>query len=379
MKSTILTFLIAIFVILNIAGCSNSSDPAKPDDDDQSTNQWVIESVVLSAQYPSLAVDGEGIPHVSFLDDTDGYVKYAVRSGNSWTIFPVGKVSNVNGTVANGGISSLALDATGNPHITYYDYGNAQFKYATKSGNGWNLLTIPLPNDPLMSYASPFIPWEESNIVIDQQNGTVHVSLQMLGGLSVYVLGYWRAGMPEAVIVDNNGGNTGYNNAIALDSNGAPCISYEARGTGELRYTHWNGLSFDTETVASMPNIYWMERLTSIGVDNANVPHIAFYGQGGYKYAHKNGASWIIKDISFQSGYPAVSLDLDGSGAPHIGLVTIDSGNSYRLKYARLNGDTWVFENISDNIDNASIKRDQSGKIHLLYETDSNELKYAHN
>ena len=377
MKTIALSLLPALMLLL-IIGCSKESDPTKPKDDEIPTNTWTTESLSVQGEYPSLAVNSEGIPCVSYLDFNDDYIKYAVRNGNSWTIESVGKVSNANGTVANGGISSLAMDPAGNPRITYYDYGNVHFKYARKIGDGWDLAVIPLPNDPLMSYASPFIPWEESSIVIDQ-SGTAHVSLQMTGGLSGNVTGYWRSGYSTAVIVDVADANCGYHNAIALDGNGNPGISYEARTSGELKYAHWNGVSFDLETISPMPLFYWRERLTTLRYDNANSPHIVTYGQTNYKYLHKSGGVWISKDIPFQSGYPAISLDLDANGSPRIALVTVDTGNSYRLKYAYLNGDNWVFENIADDIEISSLVVDQAGKIHILFETDFNELKYAHN
>jgi len=372
-----LKLLLLSISICTIFGCSTSGDNPTESNIEDDPNDWSIETINSGGEYPSLAIDTDGMPHISYLDYTDGYVKYATPNGDTWTVASVGKVSNSNGTIANGGISSIALDALNNPHITYYDYGNVQFKYAYKNGTNWIILYIPLPNDPLMSYDSPFIPWEESSVIVNKQTGMTHVSLQMSGGLSGSVLGYWRSGMSEAVIVDGDDANSGYHNAIALDGNGRPGISYEARGSGELKYAYWSGMAFEIETIAPMPLVYWMERITSIAMDSNNMPHIAYYGQGVYKYAHKNGASWTIKDMTYQSGYPALSLSLDNNGLPHIALVAIDTGNSYRLKHAFLNDSQWAFENIEDNINHCAIALDSAGQIHVVYETDSGELKYA--
>ena len=96
-----------------------------------------------------------------------------------------------------------------------------------------------------------------------------------------------------------------------------------------------------------------------------------------YKYAEKSGSQWTIKDLNYQSGYPALSLSLDSNGSPHVAIVTVDTGNAYRLKHASLSGTEWRYDNIADNTNHCAIAVDQLNKIHLVYETDSGELKYA--
>jgi len=330
---------------------------------------WNIETVLpvgSVGEYPSLAIDNNGNPHISYLDYNDGYVKYAFKNGTSWSISSVGYVANSNGTIANGGLSSIALDAANNPHICYFDYGSGHFKYAKKTGTSWTISIIPLPTTSSYSY----IPWAESSIAVDKTTGIAHVSLQMLGG--PYSLGYWNSGLVSAVIVDNLDGNSGWHNAIALDGNGFPNISYEARGAGNLKYAHWNGSAFDLETVAPMPNVYWEDRLTSLAIDGNNNPHIAYYGQdGGYKYASKNGSSWTINSIPLTSGYPSLSLSLDGTGMPHLALGG---------EYAYWNGSSWSLEIIEHNVGRSAIAVDNSGKIHIAYNTETGGtgiIKYA--
>jgi fibronectin type 3 domain-containing protein len=339
---------------------------------------WNIETVLPAGavgEYPSLAIDNTGNPHISYLDYNDGYVKYAFKNGTSWSINNVGYVANSYGTIANGGLSSIALDAANNPHICYFDYGNDQFKYAQKVGASWTTTIISLPDDPLMSYSSPFIPWAESSIAVNKTTGTASISLQMLGGLSGYVLGYWKPGLGNAVIVDSGDRDSGWHNAIALDGNGFPNISYEARGAGNLKYAHWNGSAFNLEIVTPMPSVYWEDRLTSLAIDNNNNPHIAYIAYlDGYKHAYKNGSSWTIEAIPYNSGYPALSLSLDGTGKPHLALV----GGS--LKHAYWNGSSWSFDIIEDNVVRCVIAVDNSGKIHMGYNTDisgTSIIKYA--
>lgn len=372
--------LIALSAVITVlAGCSDSSDnPTEPDEGGgDPAKKWSVENLADNGEYPDLTVGSNGIPQISYLDYTDGFVKHAIRTGSGWTISSIGKVSNANGTIANGGISSIDLDVSNNPHVCYYDYGNVVYKYAKKATGEWTIINLPLPDDPLMSYSSPFIPGEESSIVIDKQNNSAHIAMQMWGGLSGLVIGYWKTGMSEAAIVDAEDGNTGYHNAIALDGNGRAGLSYEARTSGELKFAQWTGADFSKESLAPMSLVYWMEHISAIAYDQNNAPHVVWYSEGKYRYAYKTGTGWSMKELAYQSGYPALSLDLDASGAPHIAIVTVDTGNSGRLKHAYLSNGQWVYENIEDDVARCAISVDSNGKIHIAYELDGGGLKYA--
>ena len=93
---------------------------------------WRIETVDSAGDvgiYTSLAIDSSGRPRISYtyFDDFMGEfesLKYAWYDGASWQ----------TETVDSGGIvgsyTSLALDSSGSPHISYYDQTNGDLKYA---------------------------------------------------------------------------------------------------------------------------------------------------------------------------------------------------------------------------------------------------------
>jgi hypothetical protein len=366
---------ITIAVLLILTGCSkDSTTGTNPTASDDTTPTFVIDTVAQNGEYPAIAIDKNGKPYISYLDFNDEYVKYAVKNDTSWIIRSVGYAANANGTLANGGLSSIALDATNNPHITYYDYGNVQFKYAKFNGTTWTNNIIPLPKD---SRGYDYIPWAECSIAIDTITGNAHVSLQMLGSID-YALGYWKTGLLNTVVVDRADSNTGYQNSIALDGNGYPHISYEARSAGKLKYANWTGSTFNIENVDSTVNIYWEDRLSSLAIDPSGNPHIAYVSAKDgykYKYAHKSGALWSKETFSDNYNYPSVSLAIDGSGKPHIALVDISS----RLRYGYWNGSAWSFTTLDNNVNRCAIKVDKSGKVHIVYNQGnvSSVIKYA--
>jgi len=112
----------------------------EPDSDD-----WEEELVGIiddEYSYPSIAVNALGIPHISYYDEENGDLKYATKFFNlathsyEWESVTVDEEGDV------GKYSSIYLDSSGNPHIAYYDETNYDLKYAWKDSNGWHVETV---------------------------------------------------------------------------------------------------------------------------------------------------------------------------------------------------------------------------------------------
>jgi hypothetical protein len=72
----------------------------------------------------SIAVDASGRPHISYYDASNIDLKYATFNGSSWDIETVDSTGDV------GRYTSIALDANEKPHICYLDFANHHLKYA---------------------------------------------------------------------------------------------------------------------------------------------------------------------------------------------------------------------------------------------------------
>ena len=99
---------------------------------------WNTETVdtVGNVGHCSLALDASGLPHVAYYHEGVG-LKYAAHDGSSWSVQTV--ESGYMGTYA-----SLALDAAGNPHISYVDASGTydNLRYAHYNGTSWSKQTI---------------------------------------------------------------------------------------------------------------------------------------------------------------------------------------------------------------------------------------------
>jgi len=91
-----------------------------------STN-WKFENIDSSALVgydTSIALDPSGNPRISYFDSYNYHLKYARYDGANWQIETVDSSTNV------GWYNSLALDSIGNPHFSYSDFTNDDLKYA---------------------------------------------------------------------------------------------------------------------------------------------------------------------------------------------------------------------------------------------------------
>lgn len=91
---------------------------------------WKIKAFEQSAEYMDLALDNRGRPHVSYVD-TD--LQYTRWDGSKWintTVDEEGMITQYN---------SIDVDDEGRPHISYCDHSeDVTLKYATKQADSWS-------------------------------------------------------------------------------------------------------------------------------------------------------------------------------------------------------------------------------------------------
>ncbi|RKZ08354.1 hypothetical protein DRQ25_09265 [Candidatus Fermentibacteria bacterium] len=100
-------------------------------------SSWVIETIDHGWFHLSLALDSSDIPHIAYyIWGTDYDLKYANRNNSVWEIETVDSVGAV------GAEPSLTMDTSNNPHISYLDFTNNSLKYAYWTGSSWNIETV---------------------------------------------------------------------------------------------------------------------------------------------------------------------------------------------------------------------------------------------
>jgi hypothetical protein len=86
----------------------------------------------------NIVMDKNGNPHLCYMNDSRGLVKYATRKNGQWQIEAVDKISGVAYPDRN----SITLDEEGRPYIGYYDSGRGVLQIAHKEGDKWLKETV---------------------------------------------------------------------------------------------------------------------------------------------------------------------------------------------------------------------------------------------
>jgi hypothetical protein len=104
-------------------------------------NEWEIQTVEHPYGQPigfcpSLALDSEGNPYISYFDDV-GSLGYAYWDGHNWSFNQISSAIAEHEFSYVNGLTSIRLDSSNNPHISYYD-GVENLSYASSNGSFWS-------------------------------------------------------------------------------------------------------------------------------------------------------------------------------------------------------------------------------------------------
>lgn len=289
-------------------------DPAMED-------EWRIEIVDDdSGVETSIALDDSNNPHISYMDGIYYDLRYAKWNGTGWEI----EIVDSNGIV--GWFTSIALDSNNYPHISY-NAGN--IKYAYWNGTAWRIQTIDFNGGwtslALNSQGHPHISYSlKDRIMHAEWNGTNWIR-RTIDNVGMPYGGGWHS--------------------IEIDSDDNPHVSYYAAPHADLKYARWNGSAWNTTFVDDYGVVGpW----NSLELDSHDFPHIAYqewfdYGNSNQKYARWNGTGWELEVVEYGSSGRYGSLALDSHDAPHL---TFHDPSTSRLLYAKSSEYGWSFETI---------------------------------
>ncbi len=123
--------------------------------------------------------------------------------------------------------------------------------------------------------------------------------------------------------------------SMVLDSQQHPHISYIEYGHARMRYAHWNGSSWDKQTIQI--NAKDISFYTSIAVDAKDNPSISFYeywGTGEDYLLHLrnvtwNGKFWEVRTVDSTPGSGKFnSIAIDSAGNRDIAYANVKSENA---------------------------------------------------
>lgn len=224
-----------------------------------------VDSLALMA-LSSLAVDADGVSHICYGDYDLSQVKYATWNGSNWDIQVVDQARGSRPV-------SLALDASGWPHIAYTGLDGSA-KYAAFNGSTWDTQTVESGfSGQMHSILS------EPSLALDD-SGNPHMSYWYpQRGLKYAAFD----GHTWDVQLVDGGAWMGQSTSLALDGNGHPRISYrDGANNNDLRYATSSDSGWEIHVVDSESNV---GGATSLALDPFGRPHISYSGNNTLRYA----------------------------------------------------------------------------------------------
>jgi Big-like domain-containing protein len=294
-----------------------------------------VDSLGSVGHHTSLGVDGDGRLHVSYLDNTNGNLKYATCAGpGACNLAANWQATTVDTSGFVGRFTSLAVDASGRLHVSYVDDTKQDLKYATcvsacTTGASWQVVTVD----------SLAVVEQHTSLVVDA-SGRLHVSYPTSG-----VLKYATCAAPctttarwQAATVDAS--FAGAYTSLAVVASGRLHVSYTDAATQDLKYAtcagacataaNWQAVTLETAGSDG--------QFPSLAVDGRGRIHVAFYdfASADLKYATCAAActtatSWRMVVVD-AAGFVGTHTSIAVGNSGHIHVSYRDATNS-ALKY----------------------------------------------
>ncbi|EKF87111.1 PKD domain-containing protein [Methanobacterium formicicum DSM 3637] len=355
------------FIAVDAAGhVSNITTMTYILDKPGASGTWVSTLLDTNSMYNSIAVDASGNPHIVYYQKADSAteypeLKYAYWTGTTWHIETLESTQSGSGYYV-----SLVLDSSGNPHIAYSQSTPDKLKYAYKDSTGWHF--FDLVNNTDVSYV---------NLVLYNDNPQISYFENSEERLK-YIYNNGTTWVIENVTPTPTGGHW---NSLALNPNGNPRIAYYdyySSTTGILRYAKRTPTGiWQIETVDDSGDVgMWC----SLVIDSLGAPHISYsagLSGGVLKYAYYTETKWVIEVVDSLDSL-ASKLILDPAGNPRIVYQDVVTSN---LKYAYKEGSNWIINNIN-TLDGAghwlSLTCDSQGVPYVSYMSANSAIGFAY-
>ena len=255
------------------------------------SNETILPYIIT---HPSLAIDASGDAHLTYYFGANGQpgVGYSWRRSGTWTNEVVAPLIVYS--------TALALDPAGRPGVAYYTAPNPRPYFAERANDGtWTSQAVDELSD---------------------QGGTL---------------------------------------SVAFDAQGGPHVAYPWYGT--LKHAWRDGSTWSTETIdpALGSDTY---PGTSIGVDALGRIGVSYHRGTTLVLARRGAAGWTLTTVPGATAYVGTSLAFDAQG---LARFTYQETSGLRLASETAQG--FVTESIDPMGGTASLAIDASGVLHVAY------------
>ena len=246
----------------------DDDDDDDNDDDDNDDNDNNDDDTMVGA-YSSIAVDDEGIVHISYVDDQYNVLKYAtnVRGQGLWTRMDVDWESGVE--ISH---TSISLDSLGGPSISYIHTDSMielnKIQLAQLSASQWDIVEID-------SFEGAIDASYNTSLHVGTSD-SVHIAYTVNIVKSTPVLSYAtdQSGSWEYFDIDDSLSAGGHVSLLQL-ALGEACATYRDSSSSALRYAHFESETWNNYIVDNNGN---RGKWTSLAIDTGDNAVVSYYG-----------------------------------------------------------------------------------------------------
>jgi len=290
-------------------------------------------------EFTSLVLDGSGNPVVSYYDRTHNYLK--VLHCDDPNCAPGGD-SITSPDTAGGEFTSLALDGSGKPVVSYYKplpSGDLKVLHCDDvncSGNESGNITSPDTANDVGTYTS--LKLDGSGNPVVSYHDTTNMDLKVLHCDDVNCSGNESGNITSP----DQAAGVGLSTSLALDAAGNPVVSYWQSSLGDLRVLHCDDVNCsgnESGNITSPDTANNVGLYSSLKLDGSGYPVVSYYDytNGNLKVLHCDDVN-----CSGNESGNITSPDTPGDVGRYTSLRLDSQGNPVVSYYDKANGDLKV-------------------------------------
>jgi hypothetical protein len=188
-----------------------------------------------TGKFNTLALDGEGNPHIVYSNIVSYDLEYAHWDGTQW-VHATPDTRRASGGIL--GASGLAIDGNGNVCFIYVEFAHHQLKFTYRNGNAWESEVIQQ-----LSAKSDQI--DRISMKFDHQNHLHIAYIDYARNELKYGLRTEHGWQLESV---DPGTDSVVTPSLALDPKDVPHIAYFDETAGAVKVAHWEAAPVDVPT-----------------------------------------------------------------------------------------------------------------------------------